>query len=135
MTEPLLPIGEVADAVGVAVSTVRYYDRIGLVPATTRRSGQRRYDQSAIARLEVVRRARLVGFGLDEIAALLADDDQQWIAVVEAKLDQLITRRDHLDALIHTLTELRRCTCRSLLACPRVQPDTSHEHAPVGSAG
>ncbi|MGH3417579.1 MAG: MerR family transcriptional regulator, partial [Actinocrinis sp.] len=50
-----LTIGKVAREAGVAATTLRYYEQIGLVPAPARVGGQRRYDDSVLARLEVIR--------------------------------------------------------------------------------
>ena len=65
-------ISELADRLGVAVSTVRYYERIGLVPGPPRGpSGYRDYDDEAEARLLFVTRAKRIGLTLDEIAEVL----------------------------------------------------------------
>jgi len=65
-------IGEAARRSGVHVETIRYYERIGLVPAAPRDAGGRRcYDAAAVARLGFVRRARALGFGLADIRTLL----------------------------------------------------------------
>ena len=50
-----LTIGAVARAAGVAATTLRYYEQIGLVPAPARVGGQRRYDDAVLTRLEVIR--------------------------------------------------------------------------------
>jgi len=47
-------IGKVAEETGVAATTLRYYEQVGLVPAPARVGGQRRYDDSVLARLEVI---------------------------------------------------------------------------------
>ncbi len=66
-------IGGAARVSGVHVETIRYYERIGLVVAPPRSSaGQRRYGPVELRRLRFVRRARALGFSLDEIRALLA---------------------------------------------------------------
>ena len=53
--EPELPIGAVADLVGVATSTLRYYERRGLVASDGRASGQRRYHWPTVRRLVFIR--------------------------------------------------------------------------------
>jgi len=60
-----LTIGRVADATGIAATTLRYYEQIGLVPAPVRVGGQRRYDDSVLARLEVIGLCKSAGFTLD----------------------------------------------------------------------
>jgi MerR family transcriptional regulator, redox-sensitive transcriptional activator SoxR len=69
-----LTIGEVARRAGVAATTLRYYEQIGLVPEPQRLGGQRRYDDSILARLEVIGLCKSAGFTLEEIQLLFADD-------------------------------------------------------------
>ncbi len=66
------PIGRLSEQCGVAVETIRYYERIGLMAKPPRTSGGRRlYDPSAARRLGFIRRARELGFAIDDIRALL----------------------------------------------------------------
>lgn len=65
-------IGELADAAGVGVETLRFYEREGLLPTPPRkRSGYRQYPPDALARVLFIRRAKELGFTLKEIAELL----------------------------------------------------------------
>ena len=66
-------IGQLAKAAGVAVDTVRYYERIGLLPrrGSAPSSGWRRYPEEILIRLRYVREGRAVGFTLREIRTLL----------------------------------------------------------------
>lgn len=70
----LLSIGEVAHRTGVAQTTLRYYEQVGLLPAPDRVGGRRRYQESILTRLEVIRACKVAGFALHEITALLGDD-------------------------------------------------------------
>ncbi|MEO7323574.1 MAG: MerR family transcriptional regulator, partial [Dokdonella sp.] len=66
-------IGEIAKRAGVGIDTVRYYERSDLLPRPTRRaSGYREYEVSDVRRLRFIRRAKEIGFSLDEIRDLLA---------------------------------------------------------------
>lgn len=66
-------IGELADATGVQVTTVRFYERKGLLPPPPRRvSGYRMYGDDAVQRLRFIQEAKELGFSLHEIAELLA---------------------------------------------------------------
>ena len=68
-----LTIGRLAALSGVNLETVRYYERIGLMPKPDRTNGGHRiYDRDHRRRLTFVRRARELGFGIEEIRALLA---------------------------------------------------------------
>jgi MerR family mercuric resistance operon transcriptional regulator len=66
-------IGTAADQSGVSIETIRYYERIGLVPKPRRTSGGRRvYGEDDVRQLGFIRRARAHGFPLDEVRGLLA---------------------------------------------------------------
>jgi MerR family mercuric resistance operon transcriptional regulator len=67
-----MKIGELADSAGVHVETIRYYQRLGLMPSPPRRYGTvRRYDEQAIDRLRFIKRAQALGFSLEEVRFLL----------------------------------------------------------------
>ncbi|WP_090159774.1 helix-turn-helix domain-containing protein [Loktanella sp. DSM 29012] len=66
-------IGQMSRQTGVKVTTIRYYESRGLIPSPARTAGgQRRYDEAALERLAFLRHARELGFGLDDIADLMA---------------------------------------------------------------
>ena len=67
-----ITIGQLAKAAGVNLETVRYYERIQLMPRTNRtEGGHRAYDSGHVRRLAFIRRARELGFGIENIRALL----------------------------------------------------------------
>jgi MerR family mercuric resistance operon transcriptional regulator len=68
-----IPIGELSRQTKCNIETIRYYERIGLLPEARReRSGRfRRYDGDDISRLRFIRRARQLGFTLDDVRGLL----------------------------------------------------------------
>ena len=68
----LMTIGEVAQRAKVATSTIRYYERRGLLNADTRQSGQRRYRTGTLRRLVFIGMMRDVGLTLDEVHGILA---------------------------------------------------------------
>lgn len=72
MAEAAIPIGELSRRTGCNIETIRYYERIGLMPAPPRKGRYRSYGREHVARLGFVRRARELGFTLDEVRALLA---------------------------------------------------------------
>ena len=66
-------IGQVARTTGVAATTIRYYEEIGVLPTPSRAaSGFRRYDQPSVERLRFVRRARALGLPLQELKTLVS---------------------------------------------------------------
>lgn len=68
-----LKIGELAKATGTKVVTIRYYEKVGLLPAPKRdRGNNRAYETVHLDRLRFIRRCRSLGFSLDQIRELLA---------------------------------------------------------------
>lgn len=115
-----LTIGEVARRAGVAATTLRYYERIGLVPAPTRLGGQRRYDDTVLARLEVIGLCKSAGFALEEIQVLFADDAPgrpASRALAEAKLAEIDAQMASLARARAVIEWGMRCTCPSIDAC------------------
>ena len=96
----MLPIGDVAKAIGVATSTLRYYERRGLVAADARVSGQRRYGTSTVRRLVFVQMLQDAGLSLDDIHGVLdAEDNAAWKEIARQRLAQL---DDEIAQLVHS---------------------------------
>ena len=105
----LMTIGQVASLMGVASTTLRYYERAGILkPAGRTPAGYRLYDEISIRQLEFIRSARAVGFTLDDTRALLRLDDRTSCD----KVQEMIQRR--LGEVDERLLELKRV--RSTLA-------------------
>lgn len=113
-----MQIGELARSAGVPIDTVRYYERHGILPAPHRRpSGYRSYGADDVARLRFIRRAKALGFTLEEIHDLLALTTHRGrnMAVVKR------AATEKLEAVEHKLSELTRMRdgLRKLVAaCP-----------------
>ena len=72
-TDAGITIGRLAEASGVHVETIRYYQRLGLMPTPGRqRNSVRRYGEDSVRRLRFIKRAQALGFSLDEVKLLLA---------------------------------------------------------------
>ncbi len=99
-----IAIGDAAALVGVATSTLRYYERRGLVAADGRESGQRRYGPATVRRLVFVRMLQDAGLSLDDIEGILdAEDNAAWKAIAQERLDALdddIARLEHARELL-----------------------------------
>ena len=113
--EPLT-IGQLARRTGVAASALRYYEELGLLPAPARVSGQRRYRESAVAIVAVIRLQSDAGFTLAEQKALMApgDDGPDWRELAQRKLvelDEQIAR-----------AQAARAAISHGLRCPRRDP-------------
>ncbi len=120
MDDALLTIGEVARRAHVATSTVRFYERRGLLTADARRSGQRRYQEESLRRLVFIGMLQDAGLSLDEIAGVLdAAHVADWkaiarrrLAVLDAEIARLQRARDYLEGALlcrydHPATECR----------------------------
>jgi MerR family transcriptional regulator, redox-sensitive transcriptional activator SoxR len=113
-------IGEVARQANVAATTLRYYEKLGLIAAPARFGGQRRYDDSVLARLEVIRLCKTAGFALHEIQMLFADDlpgRPASRALAEAKLGEIDARMAELACAREIIEWGMRCTCPSIDTC------------------
>ncbi len=83
----LLQIGQVAERTGLSLRTIRFYEENGLVPPTGRTAGGfRLYGDDAVARLEVIKRMKPLGFSLEEMRELLALLDELSAAPGDADL-------------------------------------------------
>ncbi len=125
--------GELAEAGGVHVETLRYYERRGLLAEPPRRgSGYREYPVEAVQRLRMIKQAQSLGLSLDEIADLLTVNPHAEVACgpMEVRLRSKITE---LDEKLAALSELRGslesllCECcdgrQTEQACPARRQD------------
>jgi DNA-binding transcriptional MerR regulator len=105
-------IGEVVAALGISADTLRYYEKMGLMPKVERRGGVRHYCEKDLSRLRFIKRAQKMGFSLEEIANLLSFREnpqqakpqvrelaQQKLAQIEQHLAELSTLRAELRLL------------------------------------
>ncbi len=110
-----MQIGKVAEEAGVSVQSIRYYERIGVLPEPHRsQSGYRQYTPEAIQRLQFIQRAQDLGFTLEEIKELLQlrveDPDvcdtvqakaSRKIRTIRQKIRRLQKMEEALDTLVH----------------------------------
>lgn len=110
-------IGELAQATATKVETVRYYEQTGLLPPPARtRANYRSYGPGHLARLSFIRRARDLGFSIEQVRALLdlSDDSSRDCATV----DRIATEHLHeVDRKIADLTALRRELSAVIASC------------------
>ena len=131
-----LTIGKLAKQSGVAIDTVRFYEREGLLPKAARtQGGYRTYSPTDVERLRFIRRAKALGFSLEEIGELLRLNAakgarasvrklaQRRLSDLDRKLAELAAIRDALGTLV------RRCSGTGPLAgCPIIENVLAHEH-------
>ena len=122
-----IQIGELSTRTGCNVETIRYYERIALLPAPARSAGRYRiYDIGDVRRLTFIRRARELGFTLDAVRALLALSTKDG-SNASGEVRQLAAR--HLAEVRSKIADLRamervladavrRCASGELPGCP-----------------
>lgn len=140
----MLSIGKLAQATGVKVPTIRYYEQIGLLPEAGRSAGnQRLYGRDTQDRLAFIRHARELGFPLDAIRDLLSlsdRPDQSCAAVDDIAKAQLkavqarIGRLKALEAELHRMID--QCACGTIKDCRVIETLgdhalCAHEHGPL----
>jgi MerR family mercuric resistance operon transcriptional regulator len=102
---PELTIGDLSRRTGCKVETIRYYERIALLPAPARSAGGHRlYRDGDLKRLTFIRRARELGFTLDEVRSLLRLVDSGQYTCAEVKAITL----DHLGDIRRKISDLRK---------------------------
>lgn len=137
MSENSLSIGSLARATGTKVETIRWYERVGMLPHPARTAGNyRAYGPLHLQRLSFIRRARDLGFSLEEIRELLRlSDDQdrsceavdqvarQHLEEVERKIADLEALRRELRDLIGQCRHGTIAQCRIINSfSPRSAP-------------
>jgi len=125
-----LTIGGLSRRTGVNIETIRYYERINLMPKPPRTvAGHRSYQPEHVARLHFVRRARELGFGIGDIRILLtlalggSSSCAELREIAAANLADVRAKRDDLAKLEKVLTDTieqcdKRCCGTPLPPCP-----------------
>lgn len=102
---PAYSIGDLAKRTGVKVVTIRYYEKIAMLPEPPRtEGGQRLYRHDHLRRLSFIRRSRELGFSLGEIAALLTLENSADVSCDQVKALTL----DHMQGIRRKIADLKR---------------------------
>ncbi len=100
-----IAIGGLAKHTGTNIETIRYYERVGLLPAPARSAGgYRLYETAQVKRLNFIRRARALGFAIGEIRTLLRLADERKRPCAEVR----IVAEAHLTDVRTKIADLRR---------------------------
>ena len=134
-------IGQAASASGVSAKMIRYYESIGLIPKTVRtESGYRVYSDYDVHTLRFIRRARDLGFSVEQIADLVS----LWRDRERASKDVKAIALGHVDVLERKIRELQEmastlkhlaenCCGDSRPHCPILEELASEDPLPVHS--
>ena len=123
-----ITIGALSRHTACGIETIRYYERIGLLPTARRRGRYRFYGDEDVRRLTFVRRARELGFTLDDVRTLLGLASDRRTACEEARdisaghLSSVRARIADLKAMELVLADaVRQCDARQRLSCPLIE--------------
>jgi DNA-binding transcriptional MerR regulator len=133
----LLGIGELARRTGTTDATLRYYERLGLLPAAERINGRRRYDASSAEHVALVRLCQDAGFTLREIRDFLRHKNRAgraWSHLAERKIRELDTRIADAKRAKQLLRHALGCSSPNLFECPRFQNAVAAHLIPVTDA-
>lgn len=125
MQAKALTIGQLSRETGTKVETIRFYEKSGLLPEPARTDGNyRAYEASHLDRLRFIRRARALGFSLEQVRALLSLSDdrtrscaaidqiaKKHLVEIERKIADLLALRNELNRMIE------QCGCGIVADC------------------
>jgi len=122
-------VGELAERAGVATSTLRFYEREGLIRSRRTSGNQRRYSRDTLRRVAFIRASQRLGLPLAAIREALSllpegrtPTRDDWAAVSECWREDLNQRIALMEQLRDHLTDCIGCGCLSLTACALVNP-------------
>ena len=121
-----MKIGDVSKRIGIPASTIRYYEKVGLVSPLRRVSGRRDIDDQTIFTLEFIRLAQSAGFTIEEIKQLLAayradpSPNGAWNTFAAEKRAALRKKIRELSQMDRILSELLTCRCATLTECVEI---------------
>ncbi|WP_158890635.1 MerR family transcriptional regulator [Amycolatopsis anabasis] len=126
--DDLVSVGEVADFFDLPASTLRYWERRGLIKPH-RIGGRRHFDSEQLYRVALIRRWRDTGLmSLDDIAAMLAGrtEEHDWRDTVTARMATIASHIDRLNTAHDYLKYILRCSCAAPAAeCGTLRSEVS----------
>lgn len=132
-----MTIGDLSESSGLPASTLRYWERVGVLPKATRVGGQRRYPSEVVNMVEILKLAKACGFSLPEMRRFMvgfspkASPSERWRTSIrehQAILEAQVTR---LNTMRRLLQQVQMCQCADLNECGRT---ASHLVRGQGSA-
>ena len=129
-TDNTMTISRAADAAGVGVETIRFYEREGLIerPREHNASGYRVYPEPTIRRIRTIRRAQTLGFSLREARELLALGERQGAACAQVR-ERACAKLGEVRNKIVRLRRIERALDTLIAACP--SGDANESDCPI----
>lgn len=122
--------GQVAERAGVAVSTLHYYEGLGLIQSRRTAGNRREYRRDTLRVLAFIRAAQRVGVSLERVKEALETlpreglpTKRDWARISREWRDALTERIEYLTALRDRFSDCIGCGCLSLKSCPYSNPD------------
>lgn len=127
-----MSIGELAAQTGTRASTIRYWEKVGVLPEPGRVSGQRRYSPEAVQRVAVLQLAQGGGFSLEEMRRLLhgfgagVGASRRWQELALNKRREIDEQIVQLNAMRRLVDRVSQCRCVDLFDCGRIAAAVLH---------
>ncbi|WP_055481091.1 redox-sensitive transcriptional activator SoxR [Sphaerimonospora mesophila] len=122
--------GQIAERAGVAVSTLHYYESVGLIRSRRTSGNRREYTRDTLRLIAFIRAAQRVGVSLEKIREALdqlprerVPTKRDWARLARQWHDDLTTRIEELTALRDRFSDCIGCGCLSLRSCPYSNPE------------
>jgi MerR family redox-sensitive transcriptional activator SoxR len=119
-------IGELSRRSGFRPSTIRFYERVGVLPPALRHNGQRRFSENAELHLSVIAFARRAGFSLEDIRLLFhgfeaaTPPSRRWRKLSRSKVEEIESLVAQLRRMEKLLKGCSQCRCVKLEDCGRL---------------
>lgn len=126
INEAVMTIGELSKRTGIPSSTLRYWERVKVLPGATRINGQRRYTAETVNLIAILRLAQACGFSLSEMRHFLhgfkpgTTASERWRTAIHAHRQILRQKFKELNAMRRLLDRGEQCQCSSLNECGRI---------------
>jgi MerR family redox-sensitive transcriptional activator SoxR len=130
MSEAIWSVGKIAKRCGVKISTLHFYEQIGLIRSWRNSGNQRRYKSDVMRRIAVIKAAQKMGISLEAIKTALSTlpnnrtpSVQDWQQLSSSWKQQLNQKINYLERLRDSLTGCIGCGCLSMKKCPIYNQD------------
>ena len=122
----MITIGELSRRTGLPSSTLRYWERVRILPGAVRINGQRRYTTDAANLVALLKLAQSCGFSLEEMRRLLygfkpgTPAFERWRMATREHREVLRRKIKELNAMLRLLDRGEQCQCLSLNECGQI---------------
>ena len=112
-------VGDIAARFDLPTNVLRHWETVGLLRPERDAAGRRRYGQDDVVRVAVIRRSKMAGMTLEQIAVMLDDGSVERHQVLQAHLDDLDQRMEEMRISREMTEHAMRCRSHDISTCPR----------------